>query len=293
MELISINVGLPREVEWGGKVVLTGIWKFPINGPILATKHGLVGDAQADLVGHGGEHRALMVYQLESYQHWATHLKRTDFIYGQFGENLTVTGLADDEVCIGDRYRIGAGVFEVTQPRVTCYKVGIRMSEPQMPALLVAHRRPGFYLRVIEEGLIEAGDPIAKVQDGPSQMTVAEVDALLYTANHPIASLKKAISIPSLSEGWKNSFRDLLMAADSGVGSGNAGLVAQPVAPPAWSGFRRVRVKVVNQESADVRSFELAADDGKAFPDFIPGQHIAVRLRPAESGQTITRMYSL
>ena len=110
------------------------------------------GDDQADRLAHGGEHRAVFVYQLDSYRYWERELGRDDFTHGQFGENFTVEGLADDEVCIGDRYRIGEALFEVTQPRVTCYRVGIRMDEPAMPSLLVAHHRPGFYLRVLEEG---------------------------------------------------------------------------------------------------------------------------------------------
>ena len=110
--------------------------------------------------GHGGEHRAVYVYQLGSYRYWERELGRSDFTYGQFGENFTVEGLPDDEVCIGDRYRIGEATFEVTQPRVTCFRLGIRMDEPLMPSLLVAHHRPGFYLRVLEEGAVQAGDAI-------------------------------------------------------------------------------------------------------------------------------------
>lgn len=293
MKLVSINVGQPREIEWGGKIVRTGIWKSAVSGPIFARKNGLEGDGQADLIGHGGEHRALMVYQLDSYRYWEAQLKRTDFVFGQFGENLTVEGLADRDVCIGDRFRIGAAVFEITQPRVTCFKVGIRMNEPQMPALLVVHRRPGFYFRVIKEGLIQAGDTIEKVLDGPGQMTVSEIDSLLYTSDHPIASLEKAISIPSLSMGWRNSFAELLKASVSGAASGNAGLVAQPIGPPAWTGFRRLRVQATNQESEDVRSFELGTEDGAFLPEFLPGQHIAVKLQTAASSVSITRMYSL
>jgi MOSC domain-containing protein YiiM len=140
--LVSVNVGLPVDVEWQGKVVHTGVWKRPVTGRVIARRLNLDGDGQGDLAGHGGEHRALMVYQLDSYRHWETHLQRRDLEYGQFGENLTVDGLGDDEVCIGDRYRIGGALFEVTQPRVTCYRVGIRMNNPQMAALLVSHKRP-------------------------------------------------------------------------------------------------------------------------------------------------------
>src|SRR5262249_5650959 len=142
------------------------------------------GDGQGDLAGHGGEHRAVFVYQIDSYHFWEKQLGRSDFVFGQFGENFTVEGLADDEVFIGDRYRIGDAPFEGTQPRVTCYRVGIRMNEPRMASLLVAHHRPGFYFRVLEEGEVGAGDEIVKAGEAPARMTVAETDALLYLAGH-------------------------------------------------------------------------------------------------------------
>src|SRR6266849_3637290 len=178
--LLSVNVGLPREVQWNGKTVRTAVWKFPVEGRRTVRKLNIDGDAQADLAGHGGEQRAVFVYQMDSYRYWEHFLGRSDFSFGQFGENFTVDGLTDDEVCIGDRYRIGDAVFEVTQPRVTCYRVGIRMNEPRMPAMLVSQRRPGFYLRVIEEGEIGAGDAIEKIADGPESVSVAEISALLY-----------------------------------------------------------------------------------------------------------------
>ncbi len=139
-----------------------------------------------------------MVYQLDSYRYWSDFLGRSDFEPGQFGENFTVEGLPDSEVCIGDRYRIGGGVFEVTQPRVTCYRLGLRMGHERMPALLVAHRRPGFYLRVLEEGEVGAGDPIEKLDDGPERMSVAAIDALLYSASHPMEALRRAVRIPRI-----------------------------------------------------------------------------------------------
>src|SRR4051794_15415113 len=157
--LLSVNVGGPRDVAWEGKTVRTAIRKEAVTGPRMVRRINIDGDDQAGRLAHGGEHRAVFVYQADSYRYWERELGRDDFVYGQFGENFTVDGLADDEVCIGDRYRIGDALFEVTQPRVTCYRVGIRMNEPAMPSLLVAHRRPGFYLRVLEEGPVQAGDP--------------------------------------------------------------------------------------------------------------------------------------
>jgi MOSC domain-containing protein YiiM len=182
--LVSINVGLPRDIAWRGRTVHTGIWKSPVPDRVIVRKLNLDGDGQGDLGGHGGVNRAVMVYQLDSYRYWERELSRNNFSYGQFGENFTVDGLPDVEVCIGDRYRIGTALFEVSQPRVTCYRVGIRMEEPQMAALLVAHRRPGFYFRVLEEGEVGAGDEIVKVANGPEHMSVAEMDALLYLPGH-------------------------------------------------------------------------------------------------------------
>ena len=167
--LVSVNVGLPRDVHWRGKTVFTGVFKKPVGGPRRVRTLNVDGDGQGDLAGHGGEQRAVFVYQLDSYRHWQRELGRDDLVHGQFGENFTVDGLGDDEVCIGDRYRIGSAVFEVTQPRVTCYRVGIRLDDPRIPALLVSHRRPGFYFRVLEEGEVEAGDEIVRLAAGPSR----------------------------------------------------------------------------------------------------------------------------
>src|SRR5580692_11004775 len=208
--LLSLNVGLPRDVTWNGKTVRTAIWKSPVEGRKMVRKLNVVGDAQADLAGHGGEQRAVFVYQMDSYHYWERFLGRNDFSYGQFGENFTVEGLPDSEVCIGDRYRIGDAVLEVTQPRVTCYRVGIRMSEPRMPALLVEHHRPGFYFRVLQEGEVGAGDDIVKIADGPEKITVADIDALLYLPGHSREQLEQALRIPALSKGWQSSLQAML-----------------------------------------------------------------------------------
>jgi ferredoxin-NADP reductase/MOSC domain-containing protein YiiM len=253
----------------------------------------VVGDAQGDLNGHGGEHRAVLVYQIESHRYWEAQLGRTGFTYGQFGENFTVEGLPDDEVYIGDRYRIGNALFEVTQPRVTCYRVGIRMEEPRMPALLISHHRPGFYFRVLEEGEVGAGDEIVKVADGPERMTVTEIDALLYLPAHPAADLERALRIPALSDGWKGSFRALLdQARGVGQSSGNAGLALQASPPLAWQGFRQLRVVRVDRESATVLSLIVDAADGAlAMP--LPGQFVALRLRTSPDKPPLLRSFSL
>ena len=223
-QLLSVNVGRPREVQWEGKTVRSAIWKEPVEGPRMVRRINIDGDDQADRLAHGGEHRAVYVYQMDSYRYWERELGRDDFTYGQFGENFTVEGLADDEVCIGDRYRVGGALVEVTQPRVTCYRLGIRMDVPTMPSLLVAHHRPGFYLRVLEEGEVQAGDEIVKVADGPEQLTVAQIDALLYLPNKSRPLLERALRVPALSEGWKGSFRELLAKADADARAGVARL---------------------------------------------------------------------
>jgi ferredoxin-NADP reductase/MOSC domain-containing protein YiiM len=287
--VLSVNVGLPQDVDWHGRTVRTAVWKRPVPGPAMARRLNIDGDGQGDLAGHGGEHRAVFVYQIESYRYWQQELGRNDFEYGQFGENLTVTGLADDRVCIGDRYRIGAALFEVTQPRVTCYRVGIRMNDPQIPALLVSRRRPGFYLRVLSEGAIQAGDEITQVAAGPEAMTVAEVDGLLYLPGHPREQVARALRIPALADGWKASFETLL---EQPAAAGNAGLAAVSP-PPAWPGFRPLAVTALERETEAVVSVRLADPAGAAVPPAAPWQFLTVRLPASPGGRPLVRSYSL
>jgi ferredoxin-NADP reductase/MOSC domain-containing protein YiiM len=292
--LLSVNVGLPRDVPWQGKTVYTGVWKHPVHGPVMARRLNLDGDGQGDLQGHGGEQRAVLVYQIASYRHWAHHFGQLDDGYGQFGENLTVDGLPDDEVCIGDRYRIGAAEFEVTQPRVTCYRVGLRLGQPEMAALLVSHHRPGFYMRVIREGHIRAGDQIVKTRTGPHALTVADTDALLYLPHRDQAKLRRAVRIPALSPGWQQSFRDLLAAAEGAPPGAAPPVGTEPAAParPAWPGFRALRVTRIVVETATVSSIYLAAADGTALPAARAGQYLTLRL-PAAGQPAPVRSYSL
>jgi ferredoxin-NADP reductase/MOSC domain-containing protein YiiM/ferredoxin len=290
--LSSLNVGLPRDISWDGKTVHTAIWKDPVQGRCMVGRLNIDGDGQGDLAGHGGEHRAVFVYQMDSYRYWEEQLQRKDFSFGQFGENFTVEGLPDDEVCIGDRYRIGNALFEVTQPRVTCYRVGIRMNEPRMPALLVEHHRPGFYFRVLQEGEVASGDEIVKVADGPERLTVSQTDALLYLPGHSREQLQKALEIPALSEGWKNSFRAMLLEEEKAK-SGNAGLGPSSEPPPAWPGFRCLRVSRITHESTSVMSLVLEPQDGLPLSPALPGQFVVLRMRPDPNGPPVLRNYSL
>jgi ferredoxin-NADP reductase/MOSC domain-containing protein YiiM/ferredoxin len=291
--LLSVNVGLPRDIAWKGRIVHTGIWKNPVHGRCRVRRLNLDGDGQGDLGGHGGEQRAAFIYQIESYHYWQERLKRSDFVYGQFGENFTIEGLPDDVVCIGDRYQIGDALFEVTQPRVTCYRVGIRMDEPRMPALLTSSGRPGFYFRVLSEGEVCAGDDIVKVAEAKERMTVAEINALLYSPDHARDRLERALRIEALSSGWRASFKALLQEQAGGAGSGNAGLAPAAAAHPAAPGFRPLTVTEIDQESADVLSLSLRQSDGLPLQPALPGQYVVLRLQRPGGGAPLFRSYSL
>jgi ferredoxin-NADP reductase/MOSC domain-containing protein YiiM/ferredoxin len=253
----------------------------------------LEGDGQGDLAGHGGEHRAVFVYQLDSYRYWQDRLKRDDFAYGQFGENFTVEDLADNTACIGDRYQIGSALFEITQPRVTCYRVGIRMNEPRMPALLTGSGRPGFYFRVLHEGDVGPGDDIVKVGEAQERLTVEDANALLYSSSHPRDRLERALRIEALSSGWRSSFEALLQTSATATSNGNAGLIPAAAAHPVTAGFRSVRVVAVDRECDDVISLTLRDPEGQPLQTALPGQYVVVRFRTGASVSPFFRSYSL
>jgi ferredoxin-NADP reductase/MOSC domain-containing protein YiiM len=276
--LLSVNVGLPRDVTWNGQTVHTGIWKEPVAGPVMARRLNLDGDGQGDLGGHGGEQRAVMVYQAGSYEHWRRQLGRSDLGWGSFGENFTVDGLPDDQVCVGDRYRIGEAEFEVTQPRVTCYRVGLRLDEPRMPALLVAHHRPGFYLRVLREGRVRAGDDIVQIGAAAERVSIAVTDAQLYLPGPDVATMRRLLSVRALSPGWQGSFRDLVDRATTPA--------------PAWDGFRPMRVARLVHETDLVTSVYLDPGTPQRLPAPRPGQYLTIRLTDAADPRPV-RNYSL
>ncbi len=282
--LLSVNVGLPRDIIWKGRTVHTAIWKDPVPDRCRVGRLNLDGDGQGDLAGHGGEQRAVYVYQIESYRYWQEQLGRTDFVHGQFGENFTIEGLPDGAVCIGDQYRIGSALFEVTQPRVTCYRVGIRMNEPRMPALLTSSGRPGFYLRVLQPGEVGAGDDVVKVGEAAERMTVAEINALLYSSNHPRDRLERALRIDALSPGWRASFDALLHSDFAATGNGNAGLAPAAAAHPVAPGFRSLAVTAIDNESADVLSLTMQSPDGQPLRAALPGQYVVLRLQATPGG---------
>ncbi|MFF0463383.1 MOSC domain-containing protein [Streptomyces mexicanus] len=292
--LLSVNVGMPQDVSWQGRTVHTGVWKAPVQGPRMVRRLNIEGDGQGDLAGHGGEMRAVLVYQLQSYAYWREHLGRDDLTFGIFGENFTVDGLPDDEVCIGDRYRIGEAEFEVTQPRVTCYRVGMRLGEPAMASLLVAHHRPGFYLRVITEGRVRAGDEIILTRRGPEHLSVADADALLYLPDRDPAKLRSALRIPALSPGWQQSFRELAAAPQPGQEPGRPREptgTRQPGRESGWPGFKPMRVSRIVRETPAVSSIYLSTTDGTPLPAARPGQYLSLRLPVGDA--PAVRSYSL
>ena len=289
--LVSVNVGLPRDVAWDGRTVNTAIWKTAVEGARMVRRLNVDGDRQADLVGHGGDIRAVFVYQMSSYKYWSEQLHRDDFVMGQFGENFTVDGLSDDDVYVGDRYRIGDALFEVTQPRVTCYRLGMRMHEPQMAALVVKHGRPGFYFRVLTEGEVKAGDPVELVARDQRGMSVSAISSLLYLPPHPRCEIERATHIAALSPGWRSSFQALLQKP-AGQG-GNPGLAAPSQASTAWSGFRQARITNVTHDADDVVVLDLQSADGTDLAKPLPGQFVIVSVKTASKSASVMRSYSL
>lgn len=219
MILLSVNVGQPRDVSYVDrrgreKATTTGIFKEPVSSRVMLRTLNLEGDGQADLDGHGGIYKAAYVYSVENYKYWSDELGRKDFSSaGQFGENFTTDGMTDEIVRIGDVFRIGDSLVEVTQPRVPCFKLGIRMGIEGFHKQFAEKCRVGFYLRVLEEGEVGAGDEVTRVREAPVHMTVREIMHLLYFDPDNIEGAKKALEVQALSPGWRQSFVDRIEKA--------------------------------------------------------------------------------
>ena len=275
MTLKSVNVSMPQRISHGGKTVTTGIFKQPVAGRVMARRMNLDGDGQADLWGHGGSFRAIYVYSLENYAYWAAELDRDDFSFGQFGENFTVEGMADDAVHVGDVYRLGGALLEVSQPRVPCFKLAIKMGIDNFQKRFLASGRIGFYFRVLEEGEVGAGDRFELVRRTPDALTVAAVNTLLYFDKQDIAGARQALAIPALSHGWKGSFEDRLVSAETSPG------------------LRDLVVDRKIVESETITSFYLAAVDEAPLAPFLPGQFLIFQLTLPDRQETVVRTYSL
>lgn len=210
MKLISVNVGGLTQVKFNGRVVGTGIFKEPVEGRVMAGRRGLEGDRVVDQRVHGGEHKAVYAYPHEHYPVWAEELGRDDLSPGQFGENFTTEGLTEDAVHIGDRFRVGEALLEVTQPRVPCFKLGIKMGDARFPKRFLESMRCGFYLRVIEEGEVGAGDAIELVEPGPEQISIKALYALRFQVPRDREDVKRALTVPALSGEWRMELSSLL-----------------------------------------------------------------------------------
>jgi MOSC domain-containing protein YiiM len=202
-KLLSVNVSPPKPVAHGGEMIVTGIFKQPVDGRVMLRRSNLDGDGQADLRVHGGPDKAVYAYTFEHYDYWSRQLKRDDFDYGQFGENLTVTGMPEDEVHIGDVFRIGQATVQVSQPRVPCFKLGIRMQMPTIVKVFLHSLRIGFYLRVLEEGEVAADDDVERLEIGAGQTSVREICRLLYFEKNDNAAIRSAAELADLSLDWK------------------------------------------------------------------------------------------
>lgn len=215
MKLISVNVGLPREVSWRGKTVLTSIWKEPVNGSVRVSTLNVEGDRQADLSVHGGADKAVYLYPCEHYPYWRHHLPESELLWGAFGENFTTEGLSEADVNIGDRFRIGSAEFTVTQPRMPCFKLGIRFGRPDILKRFLQSGRTGFYLAVVREGEVAAGDPIHVVARHGNAVTVADI-VNLYTADSENQELlHRAVELSALPGSWRDYFRKRLWEPDT------------------------------------------------------------------------------
>ena len=277
MKLLSVNVSLPKKIAHEGKTVTTGIFKKPVAGRIKLCRLNLDGDGQADLWGHGGAFRAVYVYGIESYEYWMSELGRNDFTHGQFGENFTVEGMLDNDICVGDKFRVGDALVEVSQPRIPCYKLALKMGIHGFQNRFLKSGRVGFYFRVLEEGEVGAGDAFELVHRDPKAMTVREVSNLLFFEKSDLDGTEQALSIPALSHGWKGSFEERLLKADTSTGKG----------------FRAFVVDRKVLESETITSFYLVPEDGAAVDEFLPGQFLTFKLTIPGQPEPVVRTYSL
>ncbi len=279
MKLLSVNVSLPKEIISRGKTVRTGIFKEPVRGRVRVKTLNIEGDGQADLVGHGGEFRAVYVYCFDNYAYWERELGRTDFQFGQFGENFTVEGMQDKDVHVGDVFRIGTAHFEVTQPRVPCYKLAIKMNVEGFYSQILASGRLGFYFRVLQEGDVGAGDIVERIQVDPIGLTILEANNLMYYDKDNLHEARQALRVAALSPGWRSTFERRLAKAHDSAG--------------ARQEFRTFLVTRKMPESETITSFYLVSEDGKPLTSFLPGQFLPLKLDIPGQYKPLLRTYSL
>ena len=275
----SLNVSPPIEVEYKGRKVTTGIFKKPVKGRYRVNKLNIEGDGQADLLAHGGEMRAVYVYSYDNYSYWEKELGRSSMPFGQFGENLTVEGLLDHEVFVGNQYRIGTALFEVTQPRVPCYKLAMRMEEEGFYSKILESGRLGFYFRVLEEGEIGSGDEIIPVKTEPHELSIKRINSLMYFDKNDFSGFRQALEIEALSPGWRSTFEDRL--------------AKEAITVSEEKKYRSFKVSRREQETPYVTSFYLVPEDGVPLESYLPGQFLPIKLEIPGQYQSVYRTYTI
>src|SRR5262249_10439451 len=272
MRVISVNVGLPRTVQWKGKAVSTGIFKAPVSGRIHLRTLNFDGDRQADLSVHGGPDKAVYVYPVEHYAYWHRELPDMTVTWGIFGENLTTAGLQEDTLQIGDRFRIGSTEVVVTQPRLPCFKLGLKFGRDDIVKRFLASGRTGFYFKVVVEGEVAAGDPGLLLGRASGSVAVSEVTPRYVREREGLEVLRRIAPVAALHQDWRDYFKEQI----SRIGTH----VQRPATQPslAWTGFRPFSLREKVRESENVASFHLAPEDGRPLPSYLPGQYLTVRL---------------
>jgi MOSC domain-containing protein YiiM len=210
LKLISLNVGLPREVNWNGKTIMTGIFKEPVDSTVMLRSLNLDGDRQADLSVHGGVSKAVYAYPAEHYEYWLTELPEMRLPYGMFGENFTTEGLLESDVNVGDRFRVGEAEVVATEPRMPCYKLGIKFGRADILKRFLASRRTGFYFAVLKEGRVKAGDSIELLSKDKNSTTVADIVRLYAFEKDDLELLQRVVKLDALSESWRGYFKNQL-----------------------------------------------------------------------------------
>lgn len=286
MKIVSINVSLPRIVDHEGRKVSTGIYNEPVSGRVMVRKLNLEGDGQADLSVHGGVNKAVYFYDLESYRYWREQLDQDGLSYGHFGENFTVEEMQDDRIHIGDVFRIGGALLEVTQPRTPCFKLEMKMGLPGFSRQFVMSGRSGFYCRVLEEGEVGVSDPIELVKAGPGKISVREFAQLYYFGYNNQEKIRRVLQLPSLPPEWRGAFEKILAADGDAVKRGRA-------PSRAWQGFRTFLVDQKVPESQTITSFYLVPEDGEPLPVYMPGQFLTFKLSIPGYSKPVIRTYSL
>jgi ferredoxin-NADP reductase/MOSC domain-containing protein YiiM len=281
VKLLSVNVSLPKQVPYNGTIITTGIFKEPVNGRVTVNALNIEGDGQADRKVHGGRDMAVYAYPFEHYKFWEETLGRS-FPFGQFGENLTVEGLSEETVRVGDLFRVGGVLLQVTQPRVPCYKLALRMGEgADFPKRFQDSGRLGFYLRVIEEGEIGAGDVIEPVDTDGRSVTIAEFIRTYLHETHDPGSLRRVLASRDLGDAWRIYLEKLLEKAEP------------TPSPSGWEGYRTFVVNRKVPESETITSFYLVPEDGGGLPPYKPGQFLTFRLEVPGHAKPITRTYTI